>query len=322
MDKQTRYIFIILVSLAILGIAAKSIQNKVHNFIVSEENKFDDKILVLQKQIATMGEQITKITGETTKNALTLKEIQNRQDVRTKSQNELLTEAVGKTAPAVVSVVISKDVPQLEVVYQNPFGDDPFFKDFNIQVPVYKQKGVTRQKVGGGSGFIITTNGYILTNKHVVADESASYSVLLADGSQKDAKVVYRDKDNDVAIIKIDGSEFKTVKIGDSDKIKLGESVIAIGNALGEYNNSVSVGIISGLNRSLQAQDSTGKTETLSGVFQTDAAINPGNSGGPLVNMQSEVVGINVATVLGSNNVSFSIPINTVKSILKKELGI
>ncbi len=312
-------------SLVIIGAAAlggRAIYTSVTGFIAAKEQKIDDKIIAVEKQMASIDEAVAKITGENTRVALSLKEIQNRQEVRTKSQSELLTEAVGKVAPAVVSIAISKDVPQLEVVYQNPFGNDPFFKDFNIQVPVYRQKGVARQKVGGGSGFLITSNGYILTNKHVVADENASYSVLLANGTQKDARVVYKDPTNDMAIAKIEGVGFKTVTLGDSRTVKLGESVIAIGNALGEYNNSVSVGIISGLNRSLQAQDGAGNAETLSGVFQTDAAINPGNSGGPLVNMRGEAIGINVATVLGSSNVSFSLPINSIKSTLKKELGI
>ncbi len=328
MNRRLRYSVISLIVIGVVFWVGQSIHNSVTSFVVDEEKKFDDKILSLQKQLASVSEAVDKITGENVKTALSLKEIQNRQDVRAKTQDELLTEAVSKVAPAVVSVVISKDVPQLEVVYQNPFGDDPFFKDFNIQVPVYRQKGVKNQKVGGGSGFLVTSDGYILTNRHVVLDTAATYSVLLADGKQKAAKVIYKDADKDIAIIKIDlpaqagGTGYKTVTLGDSSAVKLGESVIAIGNALGEYSNSVSVGIISGLNRSIDAQDGTGKVETLNGVFQTDAAINPGNSGGPLVNMRGEAVGINVATVLGSSNVSFSIPLNSVKSILKKELGI
>ena len=301
---------------------ARAVYTSITDFVASEERKFDEKIIVLQKQIAAVSEAVDKISGENVKTALSLQEIQNRQDIKTKSQSELLTEAVAKVSPAVVSIAISKDVPQLEVVYQNPFGDDPFFRDFNIQVPVYRQKGTINKKVGGGSGFIITSNGYILTNRHVVLDTAATYSVLLSDGSQKAAKVVYKDAEKDIAIIKIDGTGYKTIALGNSDALKLGETVVAIGNALGEYSNSVSVGIISGLNRSLEARDATGKLETLTGVLQTDAAINPGNSGGPLINMQGQAIGINVATVVGSSNISFSIPINSVKSVLKRELGI
>jgi serine protease Do len=182
---------------------------------------------------------------------------------------------------------------------------------------------VTNRKVGAGTGFIVTSDGYIVTNRHVVSDTAAAYSVLLSNGTQKPAKVAYKDNDKDIALIKIEGSGYKTVSLGNSEKIKLGETVVAIGNALGEYNNSVSVGIVSGLNRSVEATDqTTGKTEKLSGVIQTDAAINPGNSGGPLANMQGDVIGINVATVAGSSNVSFSIPINSVRSVLRSILGI
>lgn len=322
MNRRFRYSLISLLIIGGIFVAYRSFYSSISNFISNEERKFDDKLGVLQKQIASLNESVTKITGENVKTALSLKEIQNRQDVKNKSQDELLTEAVSKVAPAVVSVVITKDVPQLEVVYQNPFGDDPFFKDFNIQIPVYRQKGTVSKKVGGGSGFIVTKNGYILTNKHVVNDTSATYTVLLSDGTQKPAKIIYKDDKDDVAIVKIDGTSFKAISLGNSDSVKLGETVIAIGNALGEYSNSVSVGIISGLNRTLQAQDGSGKTETLSGVFQTDAAINPGNSGGPLVNIKGEVIGINVATVVGSSNISFSIPLNKIRSVLQKQLGI
>src|SRR3989338_6127065 len=289
MKTKINLAIIISITIGVTSYGGHTIYRVAIDLLLAEEKKFDDKIALIQKQIATINEAVTKISGENSKVAISLKEIQNRQDVREKSQSELLTEAGAKVAPAVVSVVISKDVPQLEVVYQNPFGNDPFFKDFNIQVPVYRQKGVKNQKVGGGSGFLITTNGYILTNRHVVEDSAATFTALLSNGSQKPAKVIYTDKDKDIAIIKIEGTGYKTVSLGNSDAVKLGESVIAIGNALGEYNNSVSVGIISGLNRSLSVQDrTTGITENLTGVMQTDAAINPGNSRGPLVNMRGE----------------------------------
>lgn len=282
---------------------------------VATEKSFDEKILVLQKQIAGLQESIQKITGENSQVALSLKEVQNRQAVRAQSQEELITSAVARVSPAVVSIVISKDVPQLEVVYQNPFGDDPFFKNFNIQIPVYRQKGVERKKVGAGTGFIIDTRGYILTNRHVVADEAASYTVLLSDGSQIPAQVVYRDSGNDVAIVRIDRANLHPLALGNSDTLKLGQTVVAIGNALGEYNNSVSVGIISGLDRTIEASDGA-RTEQLAHVIQTDAAINPGNSGGPLIATSGEVVGVNVATVVGSSNISFSLPINQIKKII------
>ena len=255
------------------------------------------------------------------KNATELsKKIQNQPKQRI-SREDQVPAAVAKISPSVVSIVVSKDVPKLEVVYVDPFGDDPFFKDFSsgIRVPRYRQKGTEKQKVGAGTGFIIKQDGLILTNKHVVGDATAEYTVLLSDGLQKKAEVLYLDPDHDLALIKIEGSGYRTVELGDSDSLKLGQSVVAIGNALGQYSNSVSVGIISGLNRSIKA--STGKTvEELKGVIQTDAAINPGNSGGPLFTLDGKVIGVNVATVVGSSNISFSIPINEAKERIKTYL--
>ncbi len=242
-------------------------------------------------------------------------EATRREVIKEKSQDELLTDAVSRVAPTVVSVVITKDVPQFEVVYINPFGDDPFFKDFNIRVPQYRQKGTVEQEVGAGSGFIVNANGYIITNRHVVNDQAAHYTVLLADGSQKQAEVVYIDNEIDIAVLKIENGNYSAIVFGDSDTLKLGQSVFAVGNALGEYNNSVSVGIISGLNRNLQASDN-GQIEELKAVIQTDAAINPGNSGGPLVNLNGEVIGVNVAYSQNAENIGFAIPINAIKAII------
>jgi len=273
--------------------------------IISEQN-----ISTLQKNLENLAQQKTVAPDETAR----------REVVKEKSQQELLTSAVARVTPAVVSIVISKDVPLLEIVYVNPFGDDPFFKDFGFRVPVYQQKGTQKQQTGAGTGFLIRSNGYILTNRHVVEDTAAEYTVLLADGSQKTAEVVWRDPNQDIAIIKIPGSGYATEQLGDSASLQLGESVFAVGNALGQYNNSVSVGIISGLNRTIQAQDQNGTAVTLSGVIQTDAAINPGNSGGPLVDLNGKVIGVNVATITGSSNISFSIPVNVVRSIINSVL--
>jgi serine protease Do len=153
-----------------------------------------------------------------------------------------------------------------------------------------------------------------------VADTSASYTVLLNNGKQEAATIVYRDTTDDVAIAKINGNNYKALRFAESKNLQLGQTVIAIGNALGQYNNSVSIGIISGLNRQIQASDNSGSSETLAGVIQTDAAINPGNSGGPLLDLNGNAVGINVATVQGSNNISFSIPADRVKAIIKKAI--
>jgi len=281
----------------------------------------ESEVTDLKNKVGNVGGQLQNVSSQQQKAGLALNELQNRQVVKQKSQEELLTAAVAKVAPDVVSIVISKDVPLLEVTYQNPFGDDPFFKDFNIQVPVYQQKGTQRQNVGAGTGFLVSSDGYIVTNRHVVEDTSADYTVLLASGKQLSAKVTYRDANNDIAIIKVSGSGFGYVSLGDSGSLQLGQTVAAIGNALGQYSNSVSVGIIAGLNRTISAQDSNGQVEKLTGIIQTDAAINPGNSGGPLLDLDGKVVGINVATVIGSNNISFSIPISIVKPIIKSVLG-
>lgn len=246
-----------------------------------------------------------------------LKALAGRKTLTPPSSDELLTNAVNKVAPSVVSIVVSKDVPKLEVVYENPFGDDPFFRNVGIRIPRYQQKGTEVKKVGAGTGFLIRKDGYIITNAHVVADTAATYIVLLNDGTQKPATILHRDAALDIAVLKIDGTSYPAVSLGDSGALKLGQSVFAVGNALGEYSNSVSRGIISGLNRTVTASGPLG-SETLNGVLQTDAAINPGNSGGPLVDLNGVVVGVNVATVRGSNNISFSIPINIVKDLIAR----
>lgn len=288
--------------------------------IQSERQVTEDKLLVLQQQIADINKRLEKLTGQSSANTLTLEEVNRRQNIQSGSSGGAdLTQVVSRVTPSVVSIVISKDVPKLEVVYVNPFGDDPFFKDFGVQVPVYRQKGTELQKVGAGSGFIVTADGYIVTNRHVVADTAATYTVLLANGTQKPARVVYRSPDQDVALVKIEGA-YTPLSFGDSAGLQLGQSVVAIGNALGEFNNTVSVGIISGLNRTIEAGDQRGASEKLTGVIQTDAAINPGNSGGPLINLSGQVVGVNVATVSGASSISFAVPSNAVKAVLQQVL--
>lgn len=238
-----------------------------------------------------------------------------------KTQDNAITNAVEKTSPSVVSIVITKEIPDYQVEYESPFDDDSFFKNFNFKVPLYKQKGSVKEEVGGGTGFIVSTDGLIVTNKHVVDDMRAGYTVVLSTGEHKPAKVIFKDNQQDIAVLKIDG-EYTPVALGDSSNLKVGQSVIAIGNALGEYSNSASVGIISGLDRKIRASDGLGTAENLDNVIQTDAAINRGNSGGPLVDIEGKVIGINVATVMGSSNISFAIPIDEVKRILKNIFSI
>lgn len=178
--------------------------------------------------------------------------------------------------------------------------------------------GYSSEGQAAGTGIIVTSDGYILTNKHVI-DGATKISVVLNDGTTyENVEVAAVDSLNDVAFLKIDGvSDLKAATLGDSKTISVGQQVIAIGNALGQYQNSVTSGIISGTGRSLTATDSTGSmSEKLSDMIQTDAAINSGNSGGPLVNAAGEVIGINTATSSTAENMGFAIPISSVKGML------
>lgn len=229
------------------------------------------------------------------------------------SYEQAIIDAVKNTSPSVVSIVISKNVPIYEQQWINPFPDDPFF---NFQIPQQVQKGTKLQEVGAGSGFIVTAEGLVLTNKHVVADSKAEYTVFTNDGKKYSAKVLAKDPVQDLAVIKIESSgiTFKPVTLGDSAGIQIGQGAIAIGNALGEFRNTVSVGIVSGLGRTISASDQLGSlSETLEGIIQTDAAINAGNSGGPLLNLKGEVIGINTAMAQDAQSIGFAIPINMAK---------
>ena len=176
-----------------------------------------------------------------------------------------------------------------------------------------------RVKVGGGSGFIVTSDGLILTNKHVVYEVDAEYTVLMNDEREFPAKVLSRDPINDVAMLKIEAENLPVATLGNSDHIDLGQTAIAIGNALGLFSNTVSKGIISGLGRKISAALGTGgMIENLRHVIQTDVAINQGNSGGPLVNLDGEVIGINTAIIFGAQNIGFALPINWAKTDLEE----
>lgn len=232
-----------------------------------------------------------------------------------------VVDAVERASPSVVSIVISKDLPIIERCPGNPFGDLPeefrdFFGDrFEFSVPC--EKGTKNQEIGGGSGFIVSESGLVVTNKHVVIDTKAEYTVLTNDGKKYVAKVLARDAVRDLAVIKIEADGLKPAQLGDSDGVKLGQTAIAIGNALGEFRNTVSVGVISGLSRTIIAGGAGGFSEKIEGVMQTDAAINQGNSGGPLLNLRGEVIGINTAVASGAQNIGFTIPINQVKRAIQ-----
>ena len=214
-----------------------------------------------------------------------------------------------KTCPAVITIVVSKDLPKIEGFYMFPFGG----KDY--MMPKLDQVGDNEKtQIGGGSGFIISKDGYILTSNHVVAEITADYTIILEPKKKYPAKVLARNPINDVAVLKIDAENLPHLELADSNKIELGEEVVAIGNALGEFHDTLSAGIVSGLSRYITAiHGLSQQTENLRGLIQTDAAINPGNSGGPLVNKQAKVIGINTATIMGAQNIGFAIPINYAK---------
>lgn len=226
-----------------------------------------------------------------------------------------------RASPAVVSIVISLDQPVLErsVRRIQPFGEN---SPFVLEVPQTIQNGTKRQVVGGGTGFFVSSDGYVLTNRHVVARADAFFTVVTSDGKEYGAKVLDRDPVNDLAVLKVEGGPFPTVPLGNSDTIQIGQRAIAIGYALGEFQNTVSVGVISGLGRNIRAAGG-GQVEALEGLIQTDAAINPGNSGGPLMNTKGEVIGVNVATSEGAQNIGFAIPVNAAKPVVEsvKQFG-
>ena len=243
----------------------------------------------------------------------------------TTQQTERLTtdivaaDVVERANPAVVAIVISRDVPVYERFFTDPFGGrlGPRFR-----LPQTRQKGTERQEVGGGSGFFISSDGYVVTNAHVVSEEGDLYAVVTAAGTSHEARVIAKDPLLDIALLKAELSDAPFLSFGDSDRLRLGEGVVAIGNALAEFENSVSVGVISGLARSITAGNGV-SSEHLDNVIQTDAAINPGNSGGPLLNARSEVIGVNVAVAQGSENIGFALPANVVKGAVlsMKETG-
>ncbi len=229
-----------------------------------------------------------------------------------------VSDIVEKVNPAVVSIVITEEVPVIEQFYEDPFGD--FFggnSPFRFRIPRYRQNGTEEKEVGGGSGFLISADGYIVTNAHVVSSEDANYTVFLNDEQSFDAEVIARDDVLDIAVLKIEGEDFPFLEFGDSDALRLGQGVIAIGNALGEFRNTVSTGVISGLSRSILAGDGFSAPESLENVIQTDAAINPGNSGGPLLDFSGKVIGVNVAVARGSENIGFALPANAVSATVR-----
>lgn len=225
-----------------------------------------------------------------------------------------IVEIAKKVCPAVITVVVSKDLPKVDDFYSFPYGG----KEFIMPLPDKDGKNHTEKtQIGGGSGFVISRDGYVITSNHVVADTTADYTVIIDPKHKYPAKVLSRNQINDTAILKIEGKNLPYIELADSDKIRLGEEVVAIGNPLGEFHDTLSAGIVSGLSRYITAFGGADhQMQNLRGLIQTDAAINPGNSGGPLVNMDGRVIGINTAMIMGAQNIGFAIPINYAKKDL------
>lgn len=229
--------------------------------------------------------------------------------VKVVTEESVVTGVVENVSASVVTVGISKTRRVGDIFEFDPF--DPFS-------PFERRPGGTQnidQDIG--SGFVVESDGLIVTNKHVVSDSDATYRVITNDDKTYDVVKIYRDPANDLAIVKIAATGLKPVDMGDSDKIKVGQMAIAIGTALGEFRNTVTVGVISGVGRGITAGSPfEGYVEKLDNVIQTDAAINPGNSGGPLLNSSGQVVGVNAAIAADSQSIGFAIPINVVKDAL------
>ncbi len=248
------------------------------DYLVGEYRKEEAKIDAVKIPFISEKENVKEEVEEQVEIVLPIKEEEKKEVTPT------VIEAVKKAKPAVVSILVSDKL--------------------------------TKKKLGSGSGFIISSDGLIVTNRHVVSEKEAKFLVLLNSGKEYDAELLDFDPVLDVALIKIKESGLPYLELHDSDTLEVGETVIAIGNALGEFKNTVSVGVVSGLSRSITALDNSLQKEYLDKVIQTDAAINKGNSGGPLLNIYGKVVGINVAVVEKSSSIGFSLPINSVKDAI------
>ncbi|HCS79308.1 TPA: hypothetical protein DIV55_06250 [Patescibacteria group bacterium] len=228
------------------------------------------------------------------------------ENVRILNEESHIVDIVDKVSPSVVTVGISTTRSTGRMFELDPFNG------FRLR-PGQEQE--VKQDIG--SGFIISADGLIVTNKHVVSEAGATYRVITNDDKEFEVKKIYRDPSNDLAILKIEASGLVPVELGDSSKLKVGQFALAIGTALGEFRHTVTTGVISGLGRGITAGSPFESfAEKLDNVIQTDAAINPGNSGGPLVNSAGQVIGVNTAVASDGQNIGFALPINLVKEAL------
>jgi S1-C subfamily serine protease len=233
------------------------------------------------------------------------------------TEEQSVVSLVKQTSPAVVAINITKEVNTRATRRPSVF-DDPFFAPFFGETPstttstTQSAPKKERIRVGGGSGFFVSKEGLVVTNRHVVEDPQAEYTIVLQDGKTLPAKVLAVDTVLDLGILKVEGTDFPALSLGESDKVEVGQTVVAIGNALAEFKNTVTKGVVSGVNRRLVAGAGDG-SELIEEAIQTDAAINPGNSGGPLLDLSGKVIGVNTAVSQNGQSLGFAIPINAVK---------
>ncbi len=273
---------LIIVTVILIVIVAQSNnlipQIRIGNFVFPKSNLFTPKNSPVEKQVVVYEESV-------------------------------VTKVVEEALPSVVTVGISKSASAPDTYQFNPF--DPF--NPLQQIPGTKKQ--VEQNIG--SGFIISRDGLIITNKHVVSDTEATYQILSNSNKKYNVEKIYRDPLNDLAILKINAGNLKPLQLGDSSTIKLGQLAIAIGTPLGEFQNTVTQGIVSGLGRGITAGSPfEGYVEKLDNVIQTDAPISAGNSGGPLLNSKGQVVGINTAIAEEGQNIGFAIPVNVIKDLI------
>ena len=234
--------------------------------------------------------------SETIQNLVLDKDTQDEKISLTITEEEnVIINVVQESSPSVVSIAVT-------------------------QLTLKSGEGLVDEVSNIGTGFVVDPNGIIITNQHVVSDTSATYKVITNDGKEYEVIEILRDDSNDIAVLKIDATSLDSLELGDSDSLLVGQTVIAIGNPLGEYAGSVTTGVISGVNRSVTTSSGWfgSTTKVYEDVIQTDAAVNPGNSGGPLISTEGKVIGVNFATTSNADNISFALPINRVKQRLEE----
>lgn len=244
------------------------------------------------------------VMGEAKYNLIKTSTITNQKTVIV-DEESVVTKVVAQASPSVVTV--SMNSPS---VATNQFPGDIFGNFFNTPQPTTTPQD-SYQNIG--TGFVITSDGLIVTNKHVVADTTAKYQILIGSNDTENVVNIYRDPITDLAILKVNKTGLTPLALGNSDQLKVGQTVIAIGTALGQFNSTVTKGVVSGLGRAITAGSPFEGSENLDNVIQTDAAINPGNSGGPLLDSSGQVIGVNVAVSQSGQGIGFALPINLIK---------